>query len=731
MASVVTGLVCSSNSSHVLVTHNRHVYSKHNVQIFMAGRACDRHGVKFIWKLDGQSAAALQSSSHVKAYKKGHGGLQTIRCEGTQLVDKPRKSDVPLSLPKLDSTSVEALEPPSDVEAVPIDNRLIEEFRQRLPKIDPVVSSSGTSNLHPGPASQKSLSRKPQKLHIDILKKAFGNLVSVAKERVLGLIVDAIYRPIGTEPNTFFKDNFGPVSEIGSRVPVQIIKGALPPDFPEGIYIRNGPNPQFGGGYHMTSPLGESVLHWFEGDGMLHATYFEKDGKISYQNKYVETEEFKMEKKRNKPLFLPYMKGDPKAIRSNFLLNLLRFGKPTKGTCNTTVYHHAGKVFSIVEGTGLPHETDMSDNMRTLGSHDFNGAWDRDRGFTAHPKVDPDTNEMVVTGYSPFKPYLVMGVVASDGETMLHKMDVGLDRCTLSHDTAITPRYTIIFDYPLIADVERLLKGEQLLSFGHDSYARIGVMPRYGNVESIKWFNVEMSCTFHVVNSFEDGNDVILHGFRSKISFFPSPPNMNKKEWFGRAITPMSPRGTVLEDPWIDGALLMHLHEWRFNMVTGEMVERDISDNNNFMEFPTIHGSYLGKKYKYAYANVADLDASKEYGMPMFGKQIKMHLPNTSSDQISNETPKVRFESRDFGPNKFGSEPQFVARPGGMDEDDGWLITYVYDRSSDMSEVHIVSTQNFEASEPITIISLPQRVPFGFHGCFVPKPQLDVLINIC
>ncbi|KAJ7545009.1 hypothetical protein O6H91_09G102700 [Diphasiastrum complanatum] len=58
------------------------------------------------------------------------------------------------------------------------------------------------------------------------------------------------------------------------------------------------------------------------------------------------------------------------------------------------------------------------------------------------PEVDPDTNEMIVTGYSPFKPYLVMGVVAQDGETMLHKVDVGLDRRTLSHDTTITSRFS-------------------------------------------------------------------------------------------------------------------------------------------------------------------------------------------------------------------------------------------------------------------------------------------------
>ena len=39
--------------------------------------------------------------------------------------------------------------------------------------------------------------------------------------------------------------------------------------------------------------------------------------------------------------------------------------------------------------------------------------------------------------------------------------------------------------------------------------SRIGVMPRFGDAESIIWFDVENHCSYHLFNCFEDGNEVI------------------------------------------------------------------------------------------------------------------------------------------------------------------------------------------------------------------------------
>jgi carotenoid cleavage dioxygenase-like enzyme len=47
-----------------------------------------------------------------------------------------------------------------------------------------------------------------------------------------------------------------------------------------------------------------------------------------------------------------------------------------------------------------------------------------------------------------------------------------------------------------------------LIQFEKESYARIGVMPRYGDADSAVWFDVEPFCMFHLVNCFEEGDEV-------------------------------------------------------------------------------------------------------------------------------------------------------------------------------------------------------------------------------
>nr|CAB3445760.1 unnamed protein product [Digitaria exilis] len=59
-------------------------------------------------------------------------------------------------------------------------------------------------------------------------------------------------------------------------------------------------------------------------------------------------------------------------------------------------------------------------------------------------------------------------------------------------------------------------------------------------------------------------------------------------------------------------------------------------------------------------------------------------------------------------------------KKNGRDEDDGWVITYVHDEGTNISQVYIIDAKRF-SDEPIAKITLPQRVPYGFHGNFFYK----------
>ena len=82
-------------------------------------------------------------------------------------------------------------------------------------------------------------------------------------------------------------------------------------------------------------------------------------------------------------------------------------------------------------------------------------------------------------------------------------------------------------------------------------------------------------------------------------------------------------------------------------------------------------------------------------------------------------------EVHDYGAGRMTLEPVFVRRPDTVQEDDGWVMSYVYDGNRNLSDVVILDAQDF-TGDPIATIHLPVRVPFGFHGGWAadtPRPS--------
>ncbi|XP_039060426.1 carotenoid 9,10(9',10')-cleavage dioxygenase-like [Hibiscus syriacus] len=72
-----------------------------------------------------------------------------------------------------------------------------------------------------------------------------------------------------------------------------------------------------------------------------------------------------------------------------------------------------------------------------------------------------------------------------------------------------------------------------------------------------------------------------------------------------------------------------------------------------------------------------------------------------------------------FEKNTFCSGAAFVPKDKGVEEDDGWAITFVHNEDTNISQVLIIEAKSF-TSKPVAKITLPLRVPYGFHGCFRP-----------
>ncbi|KAL6006139.1 hypothetical protein ACLOJK_040185 [Asimina triloba] len=320
----------------------------------------------------------------------------------------------------------------------------------------------------------------------------------------------------------------------------------------------------------------------------------------------------------------------------------LRFGKLNLELNNTNVLQHAGKAYSIAENH-MPYEINVS-SLETGKIWELKDAWDRP--FTSHPKhdglhqKDPKTGEMVMMGVNAMKPYYVVGIVSADGKKLVHKADINLQKNALSHEIGVTENYNIIFDYPLSVDLGRLLSGGTLIKYYNNKEARIGVMHRYGDAESVIWFKVKNHCTFHMINSFEEGDEVVVIGCRASGSIVPGPDyGIDKQEWFRRAFKPPT---TVTEDfdPSVDGIIFPRAYEWRLNMNTGTVEEGYLTGLDFALDFPVINDTFMGIKNKYCYTQVLDTEQSSDTGLSKYKMIAKLHLEER--EKPLNKYGKVR-----------------------------------------------------------------------------------------
>ncbi|XP_028552287.1 carotenoid 9,10(9',10')-cleavage dioxygenase-like isoform X3 [Dendrobium catenatum] len=566
----------------------------------------------------------------------------------------------------------------------------------------------------------RALQRGPARIDMaGVIKKTSG--------RLLDAFVDFAFH-FEDQPWLPSQSNFMPVDEIEEAVIISNIEGEIPHDFPEGVYIRNGSNPLFGALQSGSSVLGLCSETWVEGEGMLHALSFSRATPaavsvgsggawtLSYKNRFVESKTFQLERSRNHPAFLPLIEGDAPAVLASFLLNKLRFGKMAKDLSNTNVLEFSGKVFAVAENH-MPLEIDLL-SLETIGDWDLSGAWDRP--FMAHPKKAPG-GELVFVGADGKKPFLVL----VDGKELKHKVDLKLERGIVCHDIGVTERYNIILDMPLTFDIVRLMKGGPLLKYEKESYARIGVMPRYGDSDSIKWFDVEPYCTLHLVNCYEDGDEVVVRGGRSRGSIIPGPDlGRNKCQWFSSGFK-LKLAGEDCDGNPNEGLLNFRLHEWRLNMKNGSVRNRYLTGSDLSIEFYMCNDLFVGLHNQYAYAQVVDSVASSICALPKYGGLMKLYLDEKDSTTMQQENDNggsVKVERHPLGANEFCSGAAFVSKLGGVQEDDGWIISFVHNEHTNTSQVHIIDAKNFK-DDPVAKIILPKRVPYGFHGAFIPMPN--------
>ena len=441
--------------------------------------------------------------------------------------------------------------------------------------------------------------------------------------------------------NPYLSGNYAPVTEEVTAFDLPVI-GELPPDL-NGRYLRNGPNPM--------GEVDPATHHWFIGDGMVHGICL-RDGRAEwYRNRYVGSTTV------NERRGLPDIPGP------NW--------NDSRGGPNTNVGGFAGTTWAMVEAGACPVE--LTYELDTVGRNDFYGTLPG--AFSAHPKVDPTTGELHAMTYAwaQWLDHVQYVRVGADGRVN-RTVDIPLPGMSMVHDLSITDRYVVVYDQPVLVDLDLAFGGRAFPFRWSDDYGnRIGLMPREGTAADIVWIDVPVGYVFHPLNAYDtaDGTVVI------DVCFYDRMMRDDVNGPFGDSTS--------------------RLVRWELDPTTRRAGVTTIDERSN--EFPRHRGSLTGKPYRYGYC--AQVDPSS------------MHWPTVKHDLVPG-----RREVFDHGPGRAAGEPVFVGRPGSSDEDDGWLVTFVHDGNDQSAEFVVLDAQDF-ARGYVARVPLPQRVPFGFHGNWV------------
>ncbi|KAI9029350.1 carotenoid oxygenase [Hyaloraphidium curvatum] len=510
----------------------------------------------------------------------------------------------------------------------------------------------------------------------------------------------------------YLQGNFAPLrSEHPEPTACEIVSGEIPQGLVGSNYLRNGPNPR-----HIYEGI---AYHWFDGDGYLHLVNVEGPNKVSYVGRYINNPQLKVEDSLGFGLrtsiatFLePMTKGSVAKMMGKAALARATMGSAPITTSNTALVYHNGTAMALMEAA-----QPMRIQLPTLESMGFETYKNQIVTFTAHPKVDPDNDEMVFFSYST-RPHINYHVANKQGELIVNTK-IPLPAPIMMHDFATTKTRSLILDNPLVfsipgVDPKANPAKYPILSFRPENGSRIGIVPRHYNPEKdqVQWIDIAPCSIIHTGGAWD-------------------LPEEN-----GRYLVLVTPRSTKVELRTLSGKGysspdMARMHIYLIDTKEGKAIERCL-DPEVTGEFPVINNKRMMKSARYIYAAEFDAKDSRKFcGVHKYDLGEGFDTLQGIKD-LAEGRSEVKRKTFRYGGKRFSGEAVFAPRTAnGRDpatgaplaEDDGYLVCFVHDEGQGpneydgVSEFWVIDARDMETV--VCKVRLPCRVPYGFHGMFV------------
>ena len=274
------------------------------------------------------------------------------------------------------------------------------------------------------------------------------------------------------------------------------------------------------------------------------------------------------------------------------------------------------------------------------------------------------------------------------------------------HDMVITKNFSLLFDMRLNFSMDAISEGKNPWIHRRDLPARFGVLPKHATSPSeVRWIEVASCAVFHFANAWEEDNgQITVVGCRlPTVSFTKHEDKISS--------------GTANEAADLDTQLMFaKLHIWVLDLKTNKCVTEKVLSSHP-CDFVQIDPLRLGEKTRFVYAQRFEDDPRK---IPaQYVDSLFLSTGLLKYDLVKGTVREVSYKSEN-GTQTYGTEAVFAARqdrdPKTGAEDDGYLVLYTHDESTQISDCLVYDATSLELK---CRIRAPERIPYGFHAHWV------------
>jgi carotenoid cleavage dioxygenase-like enzyme len=455
------------------------------------------------------------------------------------------------------------------------------------------------------------------------------------------------------------------------------VQGEIPRDI-RGTFYRLGGDWL----YPPKSPLDAP----FSADGYISMFRF-ANGRVDYRGRFVRTPRYLANRQAGRQLFGIYRNRstDEPSVRS------------LSGTVsNTTPVIHAGRLFATKED-GRPYEIDPH-TLETRGEWDFHGKY-KSETFTAHPKIDPVTGEMICFGYEATGEAsrdVFVYTIDRSGE-VTREVRLQAPYVSEMHDMAITRTHIVLPMYPLTTDKQWLAAGNIHWYWDERLPGYLCVLPRDGDAKDARWIKGPPHAMVHTLNATTEGNRLVVDGTVSDANPFPFFPYRTGAPW-----TPQTGASTI--------------RRWSLDL---NSADEGWEEQNPFPMapggLPRIDDRFISLPYRYGYMGYFDPARPIDPKL-MAGRAFPM---TNCLGRYDMRTGKL--DSLFVGSDGSLQEATFVPKRGAAAEGDGYLVGVYTNLAASRSELIVVDASRMQE---LARVILPMRISEQVHGAWASYEEL-------